>query len=54
MATDMQAQHDQLARDVHSARQSGDRDRAAKMSTQRSIAERLHGTHAVVGAGQSI
>ncbi len=55
MATDMKAQYDQLSRDIHSAYQSGDRGRAATLSAQRSaIAERLHGTQAIVGAGRSI
>jgi len=55
MATDMQAQNDQLTRDIRSASQSDDRDRTANLSAQRSaIAKRLHGTHAVVGAGRSI
>lgn len=55
MATDMKAQYDQLSRDIHTAYQSGDRSRAATLTAQRSaIAERLHGTQAIVGAGRSI
>ena len=55
MASDMKAQYDQLSRDIHTAYQSGDRGRAATLSAQRSaIAERLHGTQAIVGAGRSI
>lgn len=55
MATDMRAQYDQLSRDIHTAYQSGDRSRAATLTAQRSaIAERLHGTQAIVGAGRSI
>jgi hypothetical protein len=55
MATDMQAQYDQLSRDIHTAYQRGDRSQAATLTAQRSaIAERLHGNQAIVGAGRSI
>ncbi len=55
MASDMKAQYDQLSRDIHAAYQSGDRGRTATLSAQRSvIAERLHGTQAIVVAGRSI
>jgi hypothetical protein len=54
-ATDIQAQYEQLSRDMHAAYQSGDRSRAATLSAQRAaIGEKLHGTQSIVGAGRSI
>jgi hypothetical protein len=55
MAGDMQAQYEQLSRDIHSAYQQGDRSKAATLSAQRSaISEKLHGNQSIVGAGRSI
>lgn len=53
-AADIQAEYDQLSRDIHTAYNSGDRSKAAALDAQRNaLSEKLHGTNSVVGAGRA-
>jgi hypothetical protein len=53
-AADLQAEYDQLSRDIHTAYNSGDRSKAAALDAQRNaLSEKLHGTNSVVGAGRA-
>lgn len=53
--SDLQAQYDQISRDMHAAYQAGDRGRAGQLSLQRTaIGEKLHGTQSIVGAGRAV
>lgn len=53
-SADLQAEYDQLSRDIHAAYNSGDRAKAAQLDAQRNaLSEKLHGNNSVVGAGRA-
>jgi hypothetical protein len=53
-SADLQAEYDQLSREIHAAYNSGDRAKAAQLDAQRNaLSEKLHGNNSVVGAGRA-